>query len=73
MGSRTEEGFPTDPGCTGAVRLLLWAVDSSRVMGAAVTVAVWSLVLLQVKCPSLWTLEQTLYFLRETTLLLRNV
>lgn len=42
MGSRTEEGFPTDPGCTGAVRLLVWAVDSSRVMGAAVTVAVWT-------------------------------
>lgn len=33
MGSRTEEGSPTDPGCTGAVRLLVWAVDSSRVMG----------------------------------------
>lgn len=62
MGSRTEEGSPTDPGCTGAVRLLVWAVDSSRVMGAVVTVAVWSRVLLQVKCPNLWTLEQSPLF-----------
>lgn len=62
MGSRTEEGSPTDPGGTGAVPLLVWAVDSSRVIGVAVTGAVWSLGLLQVKCASLWTLEQSPLF-----------